>query len=769
MARVYWGEFTSIAGVVHRVEIWDAPSGSGTGGTELNLVNEGYQIERQGEGNLLFDTKVKKSKASAFFAIKNNTDAAYFENMAIDAEGSHAMIIYKNNSVIWIGRVLGDLFQWQRSPVEGNRIYEITSVDTLSLLDNYKIKQAWFTDGKIVLLHLITTMLKVTELDAYWSAIGRQNYFIADALYTYETSIGANYRLPKFRINAASLIENYDPTNTIIKNSDDEDEDNMTCLEALNKVLGSFAAYIILENGMFFIHQYSAYGTSIIYDIYSTSETLTQTNASITHEHNIQNDSRPFFEAFPTHSYQPPLKQIKLTTFKAVSKKVAKPWRPPYNNSHLALGPVTMTQEKSVKFDFYVNFIHNYRDVYVLKIKAWGVDRSTGFKYTWNGTAWVVTTTVNYTDIKIDIPAFKAGAPISTTYRGSYSVPDNGFIASLDFYFDMYLVRNQQSPGSTAIIDEAFTGSVNCYQSISENLKTYNNTANTKASKTIELDCFFYDGLGADGIGTIQVLNGSTWQNSVLWVAQGSTASPFEDTLTKQILGFYIKAVKSIKCNVHDNGLYNGLKTLYFDSSVWVSNGYTYNASSETYDGEWLRIYRDYDSIGSTDTIYDNNPKNQSEFRIIQLENDVQMISGMGSATSKNLPSNLFIDKGLDNPNVNTLYDVNIKYEPIEEISYFKIFELGSYQLKTTGAYSVSIDDRNTLCDTIDGDIVLNLPSADTCKGLGFFFKKIHTNHKVIINAAAIDRNSHFDINSDMGSVMIESDGVEFWIKFKYP
>ena len=161
MARVYWGEFTSVANIDYKVEIWDAPTGSGTGGTELRLVKEGFQIERQGQGDTLFENIVKKSKASAFFAIDNNTDAAYFENMATDLEGSHAMIIYKNNSAIWIGRVLSDLFQWQRSAVEGNRIYEITSVDTLSLLDNYKIDTTWFTGGKITLLHLITSILKV--------------------------------------------------------------------------------------------------------------------------------------------------------------------------------------------------------------------------------------------------------------------------------------------------------------------------------------------------------------------------------------------------------------------------------------------------------------------------------------------------------------------------------------------------------------------------------------------------------------------------------
>jgi hypothetical protein len=533
VARVYWGEFTSVANVAYKVEIWDAPTGSGTGGTELRLVNEGFQIERQGQGDTLFENIVKKSKASAFFAIDNNTDATYFENMATDGEGSHAMIIYKNSNVIWIGRVLSDLFQWQRSAVQGNRIYEITSVDTLSLLDNYKIQDAWFTSGKITLLHLITSILKVTELDAYWSAIGRSNYFVADALVTYENSSGSNYRLPRFRVNSNSLIANYDLNMNISKASDDQDNDNITCLKAIEKVLGNFAAYIILENGMFFVHQYAAYSGSIIYDTYSTTETLTATNTVITHEHTISNSARPFLEAYPTHSYQPAINKIKLTTKKAVSKKVAKPWRTPWNNSHLSVGPVTMTEEKSVKFNFYINFIPNYRDVYVFKYRAWAQERSTGNKYTWSGTSWVLTPTVAFSgNLKIDLPfrAAAAGAnPYSHQFRTSYSVPDNSFISNCDFYAEMYLLQNVQTPGSTTIIDAEFTGSITVIQELNDNLTTYNNSTNTKASKVIELDSYYYDGYGSDSVGSIQVYNGSTWENSDSWVAPGPTSGSFEN------------------------------------------------------------------------------------------------------------------------------------------------------------------------------------------------------------------------------------------------
>ena len=768
MARVYWGEFTSVANVDYKVEIWNGPTGSGTGGTELRLVDEGIKIDRQGQGDTLFENIVKKSKASAFFAIDNNTDATYFENMATDSEGAYAMIIYKDNNVIWIGRVLSDLFQWQRSAVQANRVYEITSVDTLSLLDNYKIDTTWFTSGKITLLHLITSILKVTELDAYWTSVSRSGYFVADALFTYEDSSGSNYRLPRFRINATSLIKNYDPTNTITQYSDDDNEDNITCLKALEKILGNFAAYIILENGMFFIHQYAAYTNSIIYDTYSTTETLTATNTAITHEHTISNSARPFLEAFPTHSYQPAIKKIKLTTQKGVSKKVAKPWRT-LTTTSLGIGPVVVTENKSVKWNFYLSFIPNYTQLYFLNYVGWGVERSSGTTYIWNGSAWVIGTPT-YTVTKIDLPykALSGSNPYSHQFRGQFSVPDNAQNANLNFYFDMFLQEGSIAPGTPGAFLHPFTGSVSIIQELNDNLTTYNNITNTKASKVLELNSFYYDGFGEDSIGSIQVYDGSVWSNSNSWVAAGPISGSFENIYVKQVLGFYAKAVKSVKTNVRDNGGYNGLKTLFFDSAIWVSNGYTWSAMNETYDGEWLKLYGDYTSVETGDTEYYNNPANQSEFRIQQLEGSVDALNGVDTNISSNLSINLFYDKPGNNPTVDTLYSVDIKYSPSVETAVFKLSEKGAFITRTSGTYTVSIESPSILCNTTDGIITLNLPAAATSKGVEFWFKKTATAHKVIVNGT-IDGAGHVDINNLHGSLVVVSDGTAYWIKSIYP
>ena len=768
MARVYWGEFTSVANIDYKVEIWNGPTGSGAGGTELRLVEEGIKIDRQGQGDTLFENIIKKSKASAFFAIDNNTDATYFENMATDLEGSHAMIIYKDNNVIWIGRVLSDLFQWQRSAVQANRIYEITSVDTLSLLDNYKIQNAWFTDGKITLLHLITSILKVTELDAYWTSVSRTAYFVADAMFTYENTSGSNYRLPRFRINATSLIQNYDPAFTTNQISDDENSNNISCLKALEKVLGNFAAYIILENGMFFIHQYSAYISSIIYDTYSTTETLTATNTVITHEHTISNSARPFLEAFPTHSYQPALKKINLTTIKAVSKKVAKPWRLPWNSTLLEIGPVTMTEGKSIKFNYYTRFQPDYNLTYFVLFVAFAVKRSTGDIYTWNGSSWVLTTTLQSTRLNIDLP-YRAGAaganPLTHEYRWSYSVPDNSFIGECDFYSRISLRENQSKSFGNPW---AFTGSISIIQQANDNLKTYNNINNPNASKFLDLNSYYYDGFGGDSVGSIQVYDGTnfTWNNSDSWIAPGTASGSFENIYVQQILGFYAKAVKSVKANVRDNGSYNGLKTLFFDSAIWVSNGYTWTAMSENYDGEWLKLYKDYTAIEAGEDEYYNDSKTQSEFRIQQLEESVEAINGAAGNSTDNLSYDLFVKNIETIPSINTLYDVSVLYDVATSLPFFQLSEQGAFITKTSGTYTASVLTPSILCNTTDGNITLNLPAANTSKGVEFWFKKISALNTVTINGT-IDGLSLYAMTSLNSGVIIVSDGSVYYIKYK--
>lgn len=765
MARVYYGEFTSIAGVVHRVEIWDGPSGSATGGTELRLTGDGYRLERQGEGDTIFENVIRKSKVTAYFAIDNSTDAAYFENMSYLNEASHAMIIYKDNSLIWVGRVLSDLFQWDRSAVQSNRIYEITSVDTLSLLDNYHISTNWLTSGRITLLHLFTEILKSTGLHDYWTAIGQSNNFLADAIRTYEDSSGSNYRLSRFRINAQSLIENYNPTNLQVKSTDEADLDNITCFNALEIVLKDFLCYIVLENGMFFIHQAQTFTLDVTYDIYSVSETLTTTNATFSPTHTINSVQRPSFDAFPTLSYQPAIKSIEMTIDKAVSEKVAKAWRTPYNNSILAIGPVSIYEIADVKFDFYINFIPNYKRKYTLYYRGWAIDRLTGFRYNWTGSSWQVGSSTNYSMANIDLPYKKnvGSNPYSHTYRSSFTYPSNGAMSNFDFYFDMYLLEYRAIAGAPIITASfPFTGAISCTQQISDNFNIYTNTANAGATKVLKLNPTYYDGLGSSGVGTIQVYDGTNWSNANNWIAIGGASGSFQNILAKQIIGLYSKALKSVNCSFNDDGSYHALKTINFDSAIWVMNGYTYAAQMEKYDGEWLRLSLDYTGIDVGTDEYYGNPKKQNDFRIQATEVQTENMMAVGSSIADNMPANLFIAQFTDVPAIDTLYQLDVKLNSVDEEFQMNLIERGSKVELTSGTHSLDTLNEMFICDTTSGAVTINLPDADTVKGRKFTLIKSESSNSVTINGT-INGLSSYVLNSLNESVIIESDGVSYW------
>jgi hypothetical protein len=178
-------------------------------------------------------------------------------------------------------------------------------------------------------------------------------------------------------------------------------------------------------------------------------------------------------------------------------------------------------------------------------------------------------------------------------------------------------------------------------------------------------------------------------------------------------------------------------------------------------------LYVDYTSVDTGDTEYYNNPANQNEFRIQQLESAVDAINGAQMDISQNLSSNLFIDKGNTNPTIDTRYSVSIYYQPSIETSLFELNELGSLVALTSGTHTASISTPSYICNTTDGNITINLPGADTCKGVEFWFKKTTNPHSVIINGT-IDGLSNHDITNQNGSVVIVSDGSVFWIKTHY-
>ena len=176
MARKYYGSFRSINDVVHRVEIWDGPTGTvNSGGTELKLAGEGYQITRKGEGDALYQNYIRPSRVSTYWVIPTNTILNDFESISTTTEQFWAILIYKNNVLDYVGRVLADQLNRLREAVEAKPVIELVAVDGLELLSGYKVNASDFTDGKITIAQMFRRALDNLALKNYWvvNKIGR--------------------------------------------------------------------------------------------------------------------------------------------------------------------------------------------------------------------------------------------------------------------------------------------------------------------------------------------------------------------------------------------------------------------------------------------------------------------------------------------------------------------------------------------------------------------------------------------------------------------
>ena len=186
---------------------------------------------------------------------------------------------------------------------------------------------------------------------------------------------------------------------------------------------------------------------------------------------------------------------------------------------------------------------------------------------------------------------------------------------------------------------------------------------------------------------------------------------------------------------------------------------------------EWLKIANypdDIDNpIDTEDSDYNTNSQGSTLVRILQQVNE-QKVSTQNVFNA--LPYRLLQIADVPitaTPSINTKWSLAVKFDSATQKNFISLSELGSLITLTSGTYTASISTPSMLCNTTEGNITINLPAANTCKGVEFWFKKTTNLHSVIINGT-IDGLSHHDINNQNGSIVIVSDGSVFWIKTHY-
>ena len=633
MGRVYWGEFTSIADIDYRVEIWDDPSGSATGGTELSLGGAGFTMDSQGEGDGIYENFIRKSKATAYFIVNNSTDENYFTQIAVTDEAKYALVIYRDNSLFWIGRILPDQMQWQRSPVDANIEFQISSVDTLSLLNNYYVDPTWFSSvSRLNMLDLIRLSLAKTGLHLYWDHLGYSSDYIRDAVQSYMGNVRPSEFIKKWEISLQSVIK--DLQLFVSPKLDTTDADvYLSCEEIIKEVLGVFGGRLFLDSGKYWIIQpiaYSVYSTSIDYRVYSTAGIKTNsTIQNFAHRVTLSTTARPRFESFPTLTNLPAVRYFEQRYKRLQFKNVVRP-KANLSSTVFEITNFNSFQFEPIKIKATLNFgmltwagysIPAASKVYIA-FRAYSYTTGVIRVYNSNTKDWEVSATLpDYESVECKIFKVEQAGSFNSIITVDFLRDLDPSYGVQDLFFQFQIIGLQNTAiGSGTSTGINMWGSITAWQEEGTDKKIrVSNVSNVNAAKIVSTDVIFHSygqQMFGNYRGGINVI-GETPTNS--WTGVSGIYDPLNSSLCGDYMSVHAKAVRLIQGAWVDAGTYSKIKTLFFDSSIWVFNGGKFNALYEKWDCEWLRIAHDVDDVLVEDEEDYENYKNAGGDALVRL------------------------------------------------------------------------------------------------------------------------------------------------------
>jgi hypothetical protein len=792
MARIYYGSFKSIQDIDYKVELWDAPSGSTTSGTELKLAGEGFVIDREGEGTATYEDFLRPSRCSTEWVMPNNTVLADFISISTEAENNWAMIVYREDVPIWIGRVIADQMTRLREPIQAKPRIKLAAVDGLELLKGFRVSDLWFTDGIITGSQLFRKCLEEIELNEYWAVLGIQTNYFYDASLMYASAAALKgIHLLSFNLNA--FVKNFDPMKDVRAIDVDAgyyaDSNMLTCTEAMEQICAALQVRFIHEMAGYWMVPVNGYfNTTLAYRRYSYTLGY-QGTGTYTHRQTLASP-RPQWEAKPSLYYQPAAKLIRLDTQRRL---VGSKYRTYANISDTAYTadftdiPTGSTPDDApIRVKIVTKFGRGYpagkvENKTIVSFSIWVSDGTTnlylqpdgywastnqtyneeldtrGQRTTWNTFSierQCTTAPANYDRIYVNIlyvysvvktysksKGWQVAAAAIKPYWASVQVAfaDSSSYQNPDFVFD---------------IEEVFSPS----------------TASALNSTEIDLEIAHYSSDSKYAIGNILAFNGTTNVVADDWF--GGWDSVTHGTLTEMIGtavgGCYKDFLQVVRGSWVDSGTLTAIKTLYFDGGAWVLNGCSFKARSEAWDGEWLYLAPTYSGLTSTGEGYKIDPGKNDDKVNYALE-AVADINGSISFVPEQVLEFLINDAEgapTTQPTINTRWEVMLEYVDSTEVVRWHVQEHNASVVYTAGTHTITNGYELIICNTTDGNVTVNLPPANESKGKKYYFLKKANPHVVTISGGSynINGSSATTINSLYGSKTIISDGSQWYI-----
>ena len=789
MGKLYTSTLVSINQTTYTVEIWDDATTPTV--KTLLMTGEGFTISRDGEGDKIFENPIRTSRASVTFSITAEADISIFQNMSVVDEGSYYMIIKKGTALHWAGRILPDQNQWERTP-DGIFVMTVTAVDALQLLEKYEIDPAWFdADGRILISKFIYQILNQVGVTGIWEDAGATNSFFADALSIHEVSLQGftTERIGKQKINIKAFYSEFSTF------SDYTVVDNIytgllvNCKDALERILLAFNARIMLDNGMYWIYNAVTYANyaSITYNRYNTSGNAVQLNQTFAHALSISNVNtvRPKWLEFPSITHQPANREIKVTHEKYASIVIHRK-QADKTFTVMTVGPLRTNSRDEMISEGVINIEIGQRpgtaslvsyQGFVVKARTYSFVSGVYRWYNQEADTWEVQSgKPGWTERKIGIPAWyypQRTSGIKKYYPYNYEYE---YGVGADYVYTEFLVEQFYDilGAPTTYSNAIFYGVQRIMQKGEAPYEQlFTNTNSVTASNTDDYNIDFYDNYGLDAHGTILVDNNAGgFAPSTSWSAFPTPTHTYVDDLLSvngyTSMALYNKALQSISGSWYDASQYSVIRSLAFDGGIWIWQGGTFNAQSEVFTGEWLRVASDFTLVvvGGEDIIDQNGSGNgQLSQGVSALNERVNLLYEFDTNTNEFFQYNVLYASNFNqtiSPSDLSLFNVAIKYDETLGLSW-DTQELGKTQSLSAGTHSLDTTAELIICNSTEGNVVVNLPDPAIVKGKKYHFKKTASAHNVQLNGT-IDGLGLYAFNSKDDCKVIMSDGTQYWL-----
>lgn len=794
MARIYYGTFKSIQDVDYKVELWDAPSGSAVGGTELKLANEGFVIDRSGEGSATYESFIRSSRCTTEWVMPNNTVLADFLSISTEAENNWAMIVYREDAPIWIGRVVADQMTRLREAIQAKTQISLAAVDGLELLKGFRVSDLWFTDGKIQLSYLFRKCLEQIDLWQYWDVLGITQYYFFDATLIYSAE-ASRKGIDLLKGNLNAFVKSFDPMKDVRAIDVDAgyyaDSNMLTCTQAMEQICAALQVRFVHEMAGYWLVPVNGYfNTTLAYRRYSYTLQYIGTG-TYTHRQTLASP-RPQWAAKPSLYYQPAAKLVRVNTQRMLAgshiRKFLNQSTSAFYTSFLDCPTGSTPDETPVRIKVLVKFERSYpsgkvenkteirygitcfnpttsttlylqADGYWLSgYKLYEVFVDTrGQKTTWNSYMiehQATTLPTGYTELSMSVDTVRG---LVRTYSKTSGWQTSA--AALKPFWGSFQVAfadasSYKNPDLTFDIEEIFSPS----------------TTSALNSTEINLDIKHYVTDNVYGVGTLYAYNGTTDVIAADWY--GGWDSVTHGTLTEMIGtavgGCYKDFLQVIRGNWVDSGTLTAIKSLYFDGGAWVLNGCKYIAKSEEWDGEWLYLAPTYSGLTSTGEGYKIDP-NKNDDKVNYTMEAVADINGSINFVPDQVLETLINDAEgapTTQPTLNTRWEVMLHYTDSTEAVTWHLQEHNASVIYTAGTHTITNGYELILCDTSGGGVTVDLPDPTLSKGKKYYFKKTTTSHQVTITGggADIDGSATKVMTTQFETCTVISNGVQWWL-----